>query len=220
MFAGRFTTAIAILALTFIAAHVHGAIITWEFAGEVTVVNDSQGTLGGRVQVGDPFSGTYTFDSTMPDTWPDDPGYGSYDSGASGMHLDIGELQITAPGSDCSLWVSNGSDKDGVGIFAGGFASDGIQILELPLRFRDAPTSLFSDDSLPLTCPDVNVFGQRTLFIDGYVLGNPNARFLITGVTRSLIPEPDSLLLLFLLGISLVKHKPSRVSKVRTERLL
>jgi len=45
-------------------------LITFAFEGDITSVTDRDGILGGQVQVGDTFSGSYTFESTTPDSNP------------------------------------------------------------------------------------------------------------------------------------------------------
>jgi len=213
MLTRRFATEAIVLALLIVSSPTQGAIITFEFSGEVTFVQDYEGILGGKVSVGDSFAGTYTFDSTMPDTWPDDPNYGRYYSGASGMTFSVGDLELIAPGPNCAISIANRDNMDGFSIFAGGFASDGIQITELPLNLYDTTASVFSDDSLPLTHPNINSFDQRTINVQGVALDNSNVRFRIEGVPISLTPEPDTILLLLLFGTLLVKHKPSRANK-------
>ena len=49
---------------------VQAGFVTWEFAGEVTSVEDDLNLLGGQVSVGSPFSGIYTFDPDTPDIDP------------------------------------------------------------------------------------------------------------------------------------------------------
>lgn len=44
--------------------------ITFEFTGRVTSIVDVDHVLAGDVVVGDTFTGTYTFDSTLPDSYP------------------------------------------------------------------------------------------------------------------------------------------------------
>jgi len=194
MFAGRFTTAIAILALTFIAAHVHGAIITWEFAGEVTVVDDPQGTLGGRVQVGDPLAGTYTFDSTMPDAWPyEDPTYARYYSGASGIAVSIGNLMVNGPAPNCFMTVVNRDDEDRLTVFGGGFESNEIRIAEFAIGFRDLTASVFSSEALPLVPPDLNDFSIHAFSLQGSAPDSScTVQFQFGGTISSFTPEPLS----------------------------
>ncbi len=54
--------------------------------GEVTHVIDPDGYLSDKVQPGDPFFGTYTYESTTPDPHPD-PSWGDYWHGAQGYGI-------------------------------------------------------------------------------------------------------------------------------------
>ncbi|MGD2111093.1 MAG: hypothetical protein PVI86_17080, partial [Phycisphaerae bacterium] len=46
----------------------NAALITWEFGGRITSVHDVNDVLGGQVSVGTPFSGSFAFESTTPDS--------------------------------------------------------------------------------------------------------------------------------------------------------
>ena len=59
---------VAGLALGCVVNQVSGGLVTWEFAGEITLVRDPDNFLAGAVTVGSPFSGSYTFESATPDS--------------------------------------------------------------------------------------------------------------------------------------------------------
>jgi len=212
MLTQRWTVAVVGMALALGAAHAHGAIITWEFAGEVTAVNDSQGTLGGRVQVGDPFSGTYTFDSTMPDDLPEDLRYGVYDSGASGVAAAVGGLTIVTSGTNSGITIGDNygyvTQKDKLSIVAGLFESDGVRILEFGITVLDETGSVFSSDVLPLAPPSLASFSSRFFSIQGAAVNPPGTGdFSFGGTISSLTPEPSSLALLALAASRMIGRR-------------
>ena len=72
-----------------------GELITWEFTGEVTHIWDLTDLLGGAVALGDPFSGSFTFESTTPDADPADARIGLYEGAIGALSGQFGELPVT-----------------------------------------------------------------------------------------------------------------------------
>ena len=61
------------------AGSVGATLITFEFEGQVNRVDDTVNNIqSGSISVGDYMSGSFTIDTTSPDTNPDDPETGSY----------------------------------------------------------------------------------------------------------------------------------------------
>ena len=48
--------------------------VTWEYAGEITAVNDYIDLFGSAITVGTPFSGYFTFESSTPNSSTDSTG--------------------------------------------------------------------------------------------------------------------------------------------------
>ena len=124
----------ACVVLALVAGQASGAIITFEFGGVITEVNDAASVLPPDVQVGASFSGSYTFDSTMPDLYPNDPRIGKYDSGADGLAIQIASLLLVPPvekAGNLMAYVNYFSSRDTISIGAFGFQSSDYSIGEL-----------------------------------------------------------------------------------------
>lgn len=96
---GRLTFAAtgAVLSLVTVMTPAKGALVTWQFAGEITSVVDRNNLLDGAITVGTPFSGSYTFESTTPDLDPKNTGNGRYDDAITSVSGIIGDLTFGGP---------------------------------------------------------------------------------------------------------------------------
>ena len=84
--------------------------VTWEFTGQLTSVRDLDGSLEGIFSVGMPFSGAYTFESTTPDSVPDNPGFARYGEAVLHISGEVGEIPFVGPGNfGSAILVSDAS---------------------------------------------------------------------------------------------------------------
>ncbi len=176
--------------------------ITFSFSGTVTnyFYDPSTGdTFGGSVGVGTTFTGFYTFESTSPDWSPADPQYGGYHSVLLpyGMEATIGGNTVSGLSSDMliDVWNTPGGDSYSAVALDFGFQSLGIQL-------SGGSSSIFDNDSLPLSPPDIADFAEArfgyavTDFFGPVVLSVVGTLTELTLV--STIPEPTSLALMSL----------------------
>ncbi len=169
------------------------APVTWEFTGQLTLVNDLDGSLEGVFSVGMPFSGQYTFESTTPDSSYIDPTFGRYEDAVTGISGILGEVPFfETPGLAGSISVFNDVSIAG---FDGYGVSGVTEFLGARVRFTlslgDTTGSVLLDDSLPLTPPDLSGF-DSTLFI---LELEPDGDALFGEIT-SLVPEQGTLVLM------------------------
>ncbi|MEW6304610.1 MAG: hypothetical protein AB1705_14135 [Verrucomicrobiota bacterium] len=134
--------------------------ITFAFTALIDRVSTS-GTLPTLVAAGDTVSGTYTFESTSPDTRPTRSDSGFYNA-VTDVSVDVGGTTLTGTSGAISVFLSNSSLPDNyvlVANIAGG----------LRLEFQlGAPRGTFANDSLPLTPPDLSgPFFSRQFSITG-----------------------------------------------------
>ena len=69
--------------------------MTWEYAGEITLVRDVNDLFAGAITIGMPFSCFFTFESTTPDSSPDNPRLGSYSNALSHVEGLVGAVSYS-----------------------------------------------------------------------------------------------------------------------------
>lgn len=189
----------------------NGELITFEFAGQINYMEGDLGFLGGSIQIGTPFSGSYTFESTTPDAAYLDPAIGEYAGALTQLSIQVGLHTLSGIGTSNRIAVAHiteGEDTGDAYIMGAG---------PLQLLARDVSTGIvlldyealaISNDSLPLSPPSLDLF-DITEFT---VIGGPMvSRFYIAGEVTSLLPEPTSLLLMLVGGSAVLRRR-------RTER--
>ena len=204
----RFMAAAVLTVAVFAAAPASAGLIPFEFAGVIDTVSDPDNALDGAVQVGDPFSGSYTFDSDTPDSYPGDPGFGQYQSHSFAINIAGGGLAVDAGPDDSQILVSNETYGDQYSSGAFGFESSGVGVNELEIRLADNTATAFDSDALPVTPPELSAFSWRTMFFNGVVLAS-DLEFNLYGTVTSLVPEPTVLLLL-VAGMPFIPRRAQR----------
>lgn len=183
------------LTLAFAAERAVGYPVTWQFAGEITFVRDPDNLLAGAVTVGSPFSGSYTFESTTPDSETGFSRLGEYDGALTGVSGHVGSLRFVAPmDSDSTIEIQNDFRSSTLDVY---FATTRIPFVNETLDFGillvDGTGTAFSSDLLPPTPPDLDSFD-----VADFLLVDLSEVIVLSmrGELTSLIPEPATLLLL------------------------
>lgn len=185
-----------------VAAPARAGIVTWEFGGEIDQVRDTSGIFGGALTVGSPFSGSFTFDTSTPDTNPDS-GVSSFENplqdlsgqiggfGFSGPIFGVSSFEITdgAAGSDDIFSLSSS-------VFLNG---EGLNFL---LTLIDSTGTAFSDDTLPTVPPDLSLFDSATIH-----LLRQTGDLAIDGTISFLVPEPGTLCLLAVGAVAILRRR-------------
>jgi hypothetical protein len=179
-------------AMSLLGGMTHAALITYQFGGQITGISDPAGVWAGRLQVGDPFAGTYVIDASTPDLDPSSSGY--YVSASAEMRISVGGVQIVLPASDCWITVWNtppGSTYyDGIDFNGATYRSGEWWVEELGAEVRDSTCTRFSSDALPLESFDIGPFDNR-FFVFAGRHGPSQPLFGLEGVVTYLtVPEP------------------------------
>ena len=179
--------------------------ITFEFAGTVDGVFDGLGALGGLVQAGTSFTGSYTFDSETPNTAPPvdegEAGLYHHESPPSGVQIQIGSFVFrSVPSSpDFDIIVNNDIGFSGADEY--GFASHNneaqglLPTPELRLDIDWLAQTLFREPfdnvDLPTDPPDLGLLGGGLLTIVGdcLICLGPASFFRIEGSLTAIV-EP------------------------------
>lgn len=192
--------ALVMLALSGAAQEAQAAIITFDFTGTVTSVPDKLSGSGG-ISVGDPLTGSYTFDSAALDSDPGDPNFGEY--ALTAFSLTLGSFPAGATGGYINVqnaspdFYTAGFDRGTDGFYdspvpdAGGYSW-----LAFFIELSDSTGSAFSSDSLPLTPPNLSSFNKKTFTAD---IGEAEVTGNLTSLTLhspTAMPEPSTVLLL------------------------
>ncbi len=163
--------------------------ITWEFSGEIFRVSDANDLLGGTVIDGTPFSGSFTFESTVTDS---DPGslIGLYEDVVLEIHGQVGGLEFSGPLGGNFIRIRN-SSTDLYRVDAD------VEFLGQQLDFglvAPRPSGLLADTSLPLVPPDFEGFGGPLTF--SIADRTEVLEFGISGHVNVIVPEPATALFL------------------------
>jgi len=190
-----------------LAAAVHNANavpIEFKFTGTVSSVDDG---LGGTFSVGDQVSGIYIFESTTADS-NNLPQRGEYNGTVRSFSFRKGGYAGAAMAGNITVDNdANGFDPYVVTIPSPltAPAVDGFALGRFALTLSDSTESVFNNDSLPLTPPALAGFDSRLfqLVYTKQVGMTFQIRSVLGNVTSLVIPEPPSLMLFGIAGLSL-----------------
>jgi hypothetical protein len=198
---------------------------TFAYTGIVQTVVPA---LSGTFQPGDAFSGSYTFESTTPDTDPS-PGFGLYANAITGLTFTIGSY---TGGADCSsgscdIAVQDGGPGDCALIdcyivtvsHPTGPSVEGVLPTSFGLSLLDGSGLALSSDALPLIPPDLSSF-PITFFgvnFDDFAFGVEGELTSLTLKATATVAEPSVLFLVVvaLLGMAIRQRSSLIPVKVR-----
>ena len=129
--------------------------ITFEFTGEVTSVIGIDPALSGLFSVGDPISGTYTFDSLAPDTRGESI-IGEYATDT--FSVQVGPKIFGGGPTDYKIIIVN--DR-----FGDTYSVKGTLFPEVSIGLLDNDATAIVSDSLLLVPPDLSSFETRLLLM-------------------------------------------------------
>lgn len=193
-------------------------LVTYNFTGTISVLNDSTNWLGGQVNLGDHFSGTLIYDTStakLSGTTPIFSGYAYQNLGADrrfvspiGITAQVGSYSV-APDyvfGDMILGVYNnapmspGGVADGLTVQQNGsvFRDNQYHILAYEIFLGDRGASTYSSTALPTSISTSNYTDGTFSFVD-YVSSSsgwtPVVVFQGTIDGLQAVPEPSSLVL-------------------------
>lgn len=167
-------TAALILLTSLWSGLAYAEMIAYQLSANVYSLYDPENVLQGRIQINDTLSGTYTFDSTVPNS-SGYTQYGFYDhthSLSPGYHLQINQEQIrsdpTVPGFMHTMHVANDiGDSIHIGSWGNTRFSNGAIINDINMNLYDDRGTALNGIVLGVTPPDINGFTYRDIFLSG-----------------------------------------------------
>ena len=211
---GRIRVLIAVILTAIIAGpsryvpSCYGGLVIVEFTAEVSDVVDSYGFMQGIVNIGDIVTGTYTYDTSTPDSSPF-LGIGRYEyyTPPSGIFIHVGGFKSKTDPDNTDFVVTTENDaylingtRDSFRLENNNnlpFGSDIIiDMISLYLGVHNG--NALSSDALPTVAPVVADWQLLRVYVGGYVPHiRPKGFYFIGDITSAhLIPEPATVLLL------------------------
>lgn len=193
---------------------VEAALVTIQIEAVVDSVDDPDNYLEGLVAVGDPITGTYTYDTDTPDSTPEYATVGRYEHFAppAGIYLTVGGFEfetdslnvdflmaiadnVTSGGLHDSYWIQSYNNLPLV---------DETFIVTIFWTLRDYSATAISSIDLPMTAPVLDDWGVNLL---SFGAGTRARGFVIEGHVTSAIPEPGTMVFLGLGGLLLRRRR-------------
>jgi len=182
--------------------------VTFYFGGQITYVYDEFDVFEGRIDVGNSFFGSYTFELEQPDIVPADPDYSEYLGAVRAVSLEAGDIKfIPSISTSGTIVVANDRPISGRDFYqVRGPILFGTHGFNLHITLIDRDGTFVDSDVLLATPPslqhsEIHAFGFGTQE-SGVSIGG-DLQFL------SVIPEPATI---FLISCGWVVCGASRVA--------
>jgi hypothetical protein len=208
------STAILLFVLGLFVSNANAELITISLSATVNYARDDGGYLEGKIDVGSIITGSYTYESTTPDSKPETWGgdYWHYSSPA-GVFLSVGGFEFKTDLENVAFCVSvrdnTPDDVYAIGSSNNSLLSNGVSVESIWWQLNDHTHTAFSSDALPVTEPVLRQWQANVLDIEG----EQGGYHLMAEVTSvEIIPEPVTFLLFVtgFTGIRLINNRKSR----------
>lgn len=177
------------------ATQAQAELVTYTFTGEVSLVDAG---IASEFSVGEAVTGTYTFESTTPDS-DGSANIGSYLNAVTAFSANIGgDYPITLDNSsEIRVRNNNPNDSYSVDITDPMAATvNGLDLSLFSIFVSDPDATVFASDALPVTLPELSEFEtvlNVSFFTDGGSAPLEELNFRLTLLQE--IPEPSSVAL-------------------------
>ncbi len=204
----------AILLCGFLPAVSSGQLITIGITGNVSSVYDPHNIFGGQIHSNDTITGTYTYDTSTPDSNPSNPSLGRYwhYSQPCGVSVNINSFNFRTDPDNVNFLLGISNDNGGDIYWFHSYSNsplpDGTLVDSIAWQITDSTGTALSNDSLPTTAPNLTSWDMDYGL---HISGPPRTAFefeIITNITSVvLVPEPATICLFALGGLMLRKIK-------------
>ena len=197
------TFTFSILASLLFATATEADATTFRFSGSITEVVDRGGTsqaLNSFFSVGEAVAGSYTFEPTTLDVYPQLDNWGRYENAISSFTIHLGNYSASGISGDFNV-RNNASGFDGYQVdpvISGPDVNGKSLHSKMNFHFNDSSQTVFDSDALPLTPPPPSSFTHHN---DLRLFFNPEAGWVEFSVTEiSQVPDSGSTLPIALFG--------------------
>jgi hypothetical protein len=154
------------LALSLTPLDASAGLVTFSYAGTINQVGalDPASPFPDPVDFGTPFTGTYTFDDSAPNTAPDPTTSGSYASPLGTLTLNLAGLSFTFTGISIGLNHIPGVFDFYSVVFAENPTDDNPTGIQLSLSLQDFSGTALGSTALPLLPPSLSLFDTSNAF--------------------------------------------------------
>ena len=166
----RIVVRCSLVFLALFASPAFASNLTVQMTGRVVKLEDSSNALSGKVFLGQTITGSYSYETTLPDQAPDNPELGIYlpAPGQGNISLSVGpytfdsdpaalpwlnQVEVSAsPIYPDRLILSSGSNKP---------LANGVRVLMQLVSLMETSITVSSTDALPTMAPDLVRFSSR-----------------------------------------------------------
>jgi hypothetical protein len=204
--------AAGVCSLAFQGQRADATLITISIEAEVDYVEDLGNYLEGRINPGDIITGTYTYESTTPDTNPS-AYVGDYEHFAppAGVSLSVGGFDFMTDPMNVDFLVAITNDGISGGLHDSYWIcsynnlplSNGASVDEITWALRDPTASALSSDALPITPPVLDNWQSMV----GLRLEGERAGYIVDAHVTSAVPEPGTIGLLTIGTLLLIRKQ-------------
>ena len=154
------------------------------YEGQVTTVNDSIDPLVGGINVGETIRGVYCYAPNAPDEDNTNPEIGTYVM--EFYSIIIGDDIFDCVSSRLQIFNVASQTRDGYDLSCQAMSSllDSFLFSSSFMQLSDSDQTVFVDDSLPQSAPDLNEFEQKTF---SWHFGNFAPSNFVQGTITSLV---------------------------------
>ena len=153
------------------------AMLTVDLTLRVSQIYDPGNVLGGQLSVGQAATGRYSYETIVVDQDPD-PQWGVYFQTASqgSASVSVGpytfESDPSSPTWRYRVWVRGAWDPSyqdffRINSFANKALSNGASVFSLDIDFSDMSGAALNLDTLPTTAPNIAMFPERSVLVQG-----------------------------------------------------
>jgi hypothetical protein len=198
--------------LAFQSQRADATLITISIEAEVDSVEDFGNYLEGRINPGDIITGTYTYESTTPDSNPSSSiGHYWHYAGPAGISLEVEGFDFASDPSNVNFLVGivdNGTsgglhDSYWLCSYSNVPLSNGASVDEITWALEDSTATALSSDALPTSAPVLEQWES----IVGLRLEGQRGGYYVSATVTSAIPEPATIVLLALGGLVVLRRR-------------